>query len=118
DAGTHRALHSFPTRRSSDLDDGPAGRGAVHGRAVDEDVAPRGGVEARHHVEQCGLAAAARPQDGGELVALHREVDGLRCLYLVAALVELLEDGVERDRWLSPEPPASATGAPAATGRR
>src|SRR3989442_1687806 len=68
---------------------------ALDGRAVRPHLAARGPVEAGHHVEERGLAAARGAEDRGELVGRHREVDRPHRLDPAPALDELLPDVAE-----------------------
>src|SRR2546422_175571 len=71
------------------------GKRADPSRAVRPHLAARGPVEAGHHVEERGLAAARGAEDRGELVGRHREVDRPHRLDPAPALDELLPDVAE-----------------------
>src|SRR5205814_10405639 len=75
--------------------------------AVEEDGAAGGRVEAGHHVEQRGLAAARGSQDGGELVAGDGHAHALQGLDGAGGGVERLphvaqlDDGTIAHAWAS-----------------
>jgi len=104
----------------------PSRIGAAHGFSPEEHLATGRPIEARHHVEEGGLAAARRPEDGGELVGRHVEVDRVERDEPARPAVELLAHAAEGDdgrcghRWgrLTHAARGSATAAARGRGAR